>query len=370
MSISVTTKTAIKLFVLCAMLMGLPLLGVVLAGKPVDSFLEFPPRTRYVSHEPFSWTVFLGLALLVSAVVAPFAAHRPDRVMIRPERRFERARRLLPWWGWVGVGVIVVSWIVAWGRFSWVAWFQAHTFAPLWLGYILTVNGLLFGRTGKSPLTHRTAAYLSLFPISAGFWWFFEYLNRFVQNWYYLGEPLDPWSYFWYATLPFSTVLPAVLATRAWLRSVFQFDERFRSFMPVQVSRPRPLAVCVLVIAGIGLSCLGVRPNLLFPLLWISPLLIIVSVKTLLGEPHVFSPASKGDWGGIVTAALAALICGFFWEMWNFWSHARWVYSIPYVHRFPLFEMPLLGYAGYLPFGLECVAAAELFLGRKTVEIF
>jgi hypothetical protein len=40
--------------------------------------------------------------------------------------------------------------------------------------------------------------------------------------------------------------------------------------------------------------------------------------------------------------------------MFNFYSLARWQYSIPYVQVLHLFEMPILGYAGYLPFGLEC----------------
>jgi hypothetical protein len=58
--------------------------------------------------------------------------------------------------------------------------------------------------------------------------------------------------------------------------------------------------------------------------------------------------------------ALAALFCGFFWELWNVGSLAHWQYSIPFVQRFHLFEMPLLGYAGYLPFGLACLAAADI----------
>jgi hypothetical protein len=33
---------------------------------------------------------------------------------------------------------------------------------------------------------------------------------------------------------------------------------------------------------------------------------------------------------------------------------AKWEYTLPFVHRFRIFEMPVLGYAGYLPFGLEC----------------
>ena len=53
----------------------------------------------------------------------------------------------------------------------------------------------------------------------------------------------------------------------------------------------------------------------------------------------------------LAAAALAGLFCGFFWELWNAHSLARWEYTIPWVDRFHLFEMPLLGYAGYLPFG-------------------
>ena len=52
---------------------------------------------------------------------------------------------------------------------------------------------------------------------------------------------------------------------------------------------------------------------------------------------------------------------------------AKWEYSIPYVHRFEIFEMPLVGYAGYLPFGLECAVVAALFglriNGRRSTTL-
>ncbi|MCX5879514.1 MAG: hypothetical protein NTY44_10440 [Deltaproteobacteria bacterium] len=67
----------------------------------------------------------------------------------------------------------------------------------------------------------------------------------------------------------------------------------------------------------------------------------------------------------MLTSELAALLCGLFWEMWNFYSLAKWVYHVPFVQRFHLFEMPLLGYAGYLPFGMECLVVAEMVLKGK-----
>lgn len=55
-----------------------------------------------------------------------------------------------------------------------------------------------------------------------------------------------------------------------------------------------------------------------------------------------------------MSLALAALLCGFFWELWNAFSSPRWAYAVPYVNRFHLFAMPAVGYAGYLPFGPVC----------------
>jgi hypothetical protein len=64
--------------------------------------------------------------------------------------------------------------------------------------------------------------------------------------------------------------------------------------------------------------------------------------------------------------ACAALCCGFFWEMWNAGSYMKWSYRVPLVDAFHIFEMPLLGYAGYLPFGVICGIVVRLvFDGSK-----
>jgi hypothetical protein len=51
--------------------------------------------------------------------------------------------------------------------------------------------------------------------------------------------------------------------------------------------------------------------------------------------------------------------------MWNAHSLAKWEYNIPFVHAFEVFEMPVLGYAGYLPFGLVCVVISQIVLGKE-----
>jgi hypothetical protein len=49
--------------------------------------------------------------------------------------------------------------------------------------------------------------------------------------------------------------------------------------------------------------------------------------------------------------------------MWNFYSYPKWVYRVPFVNFWHIFEMPLLGYLGYLPFALELFALYHLVIG-------
>jgi hypothetical protein len=101
----------------------------------------------------------------------------------------------------------------------------------------------------------------------------------------------------------------------------------------------------------------------------VSPLLILVSFQAFTKKPTVFSPIARGDWRGLLSLALAALICGTFWEMWNYHSLARWTYAVPLVQRFHVFEMRILGYAGYLPFGVTGGVISEMVLGERRVRL-
>ena len=344
--------------VLAGMLLGLPAIGIVLTGEPLGPYLEFPPKTRFVQHAPFSWTAFIAYAVFVMTVAIPIGIRlwKGWRQPIDSKKE----RYPFPWWGWMGLASGTVFWILAWTRMPWFSNLQPHTFFPLWLSYIIVMNALGIRRNGRCLMLNQPTYFLLLFPVSAAFWWFFEYLNRFVQNWYYTGVHFGPGLYFLLATLSFSTVLPAVLSTQEWIYGASTMDTAFRSVLPVRPAKPRVLATVTLGLAATGLLLIGVLPDLLFPLVWVSPLLILSSVRGLMGKNQVLSKIAQGDWRLVISAALAALFCGWFWEMWNFFSLARWEYSVPLVQRFHVFEMPVLGYAGYLPFGLECLAVCLL----------
>jgi hypothetical protein len=350
----------VKFSVLAAMLLGLPLIGVFVAGFPVTRYLEFPPQSRYVQQAPFSWPAFFVIVFLIIASVLPPTIKGIQSYRKTPHPAATPTAGPFPWWGWIGIFTGMIAWILAWTRFAWFAEFQAHTFSPLWFSYILVINALCLRRTGRCLMTERPGFFLLLFPASAAFWWFFEYLNRFVQNWYYVGVQFSPWAYFWYATLPFSTVLPSVLSTRQFLLGAGWISRGYARTRPIALWHPVPAATGCLVLSAAGLAGIGVWPNYLFPFLWISPLLIIIGLQTLMKERHLFWQTAAGDWRGTVAAVLAAIICGGFWEMWNYLSLAKWEYSIPLVQRLHIFEMPLLGYAGYLPFGLACAVIGDM----------
>lgn len=113
---------------------------------------------------------------------------------------------------------MIVGWVLAWTRFEWFAAFQRYPYVIHWGSFIVLLNALCVKRCGRSPLTHHAGPFLLTFPASVLFWWFFEYLNRYVWNWYYVGVPgISATEYVLFASLCFSSVLPGVTSVAAWL---------------------------------------------------------------------------------------------------------------------------------------------------------
>ena len=49
--------------------------------------------------------------------------------------------------------------------------------------------------------------------------------------------------------------------------------------------------------------------------------------------------------------------------MWNYYSYPKWVYHVPLFGFLRVFEMPLLGYLGYVVFAWELFALYHLLAG-------
>jgi len=260
--------------------------------------------------------------------------------------------------GWLGLGLIAIFWPLNWflpgPRSQWA-------FFPLWLGYYLSIDGLVFLRTGTSLFTRSWRKYVGLFLISAPAWWLFEVLNWRVQNWFYDGKELfGDFEYGLMATVAFSTVIPAVFGT-AELMASFRFFQKPRRGPIIRPAGKAPLGF---FIAGwIMLGLLLTWPRFFFPFLWISVYCILEPLNIWLGNRNLAEWTQHGNWRPVLTLWAGVLLTGFFWEFWNFWSYPKWIYTVPFVDFWHIFEMPLLGYGGYLPFALELYALYHLIMG-------
>ena len=387
-------KRVLHYLILAAVLLGVPFACCVLGGHTelIDGLKNFPPRTEdwgfkpellWNHRRPFRWSAFFGLAAFTAWCLWPFVK-RAFRFVLRGEVNGStgqtsrppnrKASNTFPWWGWMGLAVLAGGWILSWNsHFGWFPPLPPRvqvqiSYAPIWAGFILVMNALCVKRSGRSPMTDHPWAYAATFPASSLFWWFFEYLNRYVWNWYYVGiAELSAAEYTLYATVCFASVLPAVCAVAAWLHTFKAFDDCVYDGMArVNLRRPGWCAF-LFVLAATGLAGIVFFPDYAYPLIWISPLTVFVLVQFLLGERSVLDSFAHGNWSVFFRFGLASLICGFCWETWNYFAYAKWVYAVPWVHRFQIWEMPLVGLAGYLPFGVEC-AAVTAWIERRLVD--
>jgi hypothetical protein len=278
--------------------------------------------------------------------------------MSRPS--VQRLRRLgLAPHGWLGLFLISAAWPLNWA----LPGLRTHLlFFPLWLGYALAVDALVLRRRGTSILARSPGDFALLFVYSAPVWWLFEAFNWRTQNWEYLGaDGFSTLTYFLLTTLSFSTVMPAVFETAEFVRSA-AWMRRLSGGPRLAPTRPLLLAM-----VGIGLAMVVLSmslPGYFYPFLWGSAFFLAEPINAWLGRPSLLRYLERGDWQPVVALALGALVCGFFWEFWNFYSYPKWTYHTPGVEFLHIFEMPLLGFLGYPPFGLELYALVHLIAPR------
>ena len=260
-----------------------------------------------------------------------------------------------PLHGTIGIILIAVFWYLNWNlnglRTHWGFFF-------LWLGYILFVDGLVFKIKGSSLLSRSAKKFIFLFLISAPAWWIFEGFNSITQNWRYLGkEYFSDLEYFLLASLSFSTVIPAVFET-AELIATASFTNKFRNWRKIN---PTKNVLVGFILTGIFLfMMIIIFPEIFFPFVWATVFLILEPLNHLIKNKTLFDFWEAGNWKPVVSLAIGCLICGFFWEMWNFYSYPKWEYHLPIANFLHVFEMPVLGYLGYLTFPLELFSIYHL----------
>ena len=201
-------------------------------------------------------------------------------------------------------------------------------FPLAWGGVLVALDGFARWRRGSSPL--RTPSdWIATGVASILVWDIFELVNLRLRNWWYVGVPPDPWASSAFGAISFATVLPAMRLGLVQLGGD-----------PV-VAAPQ-LRGLKLAAGAAMLAAALASPRYAFPLAWIFLWPLFEAVASVRVSARVMA---------------LGLPLGLLWESLN-WRCARgWIYTVPFFDRPKLFEMPLPGYLGYLPFALECAAA-------------
>lgn len=252
-------------------------------------------------------------------------------------------------------------------------------FPLVWFGYILTLDGILARLTGSSIFQRSRRLFYLMIPVSALFWWIFELFDAGVGSWSYVNaEQYRGISFLALASVSFSTVLLAVwesaMVVRLALpvrldrgpRAVFGRGKADANIVLAEESLAPPWLDRLMwssVAAGVASVVLPLLfPKYAFGLIWISLFFLLDPVNYWLGRSSLLAQMAAGCYRTALSFALGTLVCGFFWESWNYWVPMKWVYDVPFVSQWHLFEMPVLGYSGYIPFGLELYAMAAFLL--------
>jgi hypothetical protein len=263
----------------------------------------------------------------------------------------------LKWYGWLGLGVIIVAEVLMFLRVEPVAtWFTPI----VWTGYILFADALALHLRGESLIHDRLREFLMMPWLSLALWLIFEVYNLRLMNWYYIGVPRHPalrnLAYGW----SFATILPAIFETADWLAGVVRF-ERWR-IAPRRFS-PFMWALSFVV----GLAFVTVPPALpsrlsrfLFGFVWLGFIFLVEPINYQMGAPSLFRQWEEGRLGDTLRFLTAGAVCGLLWEFWNYWALAKWIYAVPFLSDIKIFEMPVVGFLGFPPFALECFVLYHL----------
>jgi hypothetical protein len=253
-------------------------------------------------------------------------------------------------WATGQMAAAVVLWVSAiGGRLVGAEPFTSWLYFFAWWPLLLFLDGLLARLTGESLIWQRPREFLRLLFFSVTVWLIFEVFNLWLLNWRYAGMEPRLWLRWPGYALAFATVLPGVLLTSEVL-AAWGVGARFQG-------EPRDWGNWQPAFLLLGVACLilpFLAPHYAFPLIWLAFIFLLDPLLDLMTGDSLTRRFLAGERQQPLCLLLAGLLCGIWWEMWNYPSPARWVYTLPVLNFGKIFEMPVLGFLGFLPFALEC----------------
>jgi hypothetical protein len=247
----------------------------------------------------------------------------------------------------IGAGVVLALTGVAamMGQLRLLANFS---YPVIWWGVLLLLDVWNARRWGSVPMHGNGRHFVAVtLPLSVLFWLVYEFLNLRFPQWRYVGEPEGAWVQMLFGFIAYGTVIPIIVELQWWI-----IGPEPRWVLPdamVQGFRRRR-ALCLATGAAMLALPAFVRIFWLNQLMWIAPAVLLAP---FLPVSCGHSPRRVATFAGSVAAA--GIGGGLLWELFNYWSPAKWKYLVmPGAAH--LFEMPLAGYLGFVPFAFSTVA--------------
>jgi hypothetical protein len=253
----------------------------------------------------------------------------------------------IPAYGWVGLASMAVFQVLLFVAPGQVI---GLLFTPLqWTGLILFLDGWRRQRRGTSLIADHFPEFLMLCVISIGSWVIFEGYNELLKNWRYLNLPDNRLLRFAGYTWAFATISPGMFLIYETLTDLLPGADR--------ATYPRLPNAVFWPFVVFGAACLVVP--LIWPSTWMTPLVwmgfafFLDPINGRLGDRSILSEFFTGQFRSMPIFFLSGLVAGLLWEFWNYWALTRWEYDVPYLGHVKLFEMPILGFLGFMPFIIE-----------------
>ena len=305
---------------------------------------------------------------------------------------------------WLGLAIVIVSEAATIAQ---IEPFWSWNTPIAWTGFIICADAIVFRASGDSWLRSAPREFAWLALASIPLWVMFEGFNVVIRNWRYVGLPENPaLRYFGYAW-SFATIWPA-LFVGADLVSVVRGSQRAggarlaearaesrasggesrgpggmvgsgsgSSAQPLNANPTNPpapsaYAALVSVVAG---ALMVAAPFLVSRELarymaapvWLGFIFLLDPINARRGAASLWTDWRAGRRDRLINLVLSGFLCGVLWEFWNYWSRAKWIYSVPIMENLKLFEMPLPGYLGFPAFAVECFT---MYVFVRTVLLF
>ncbi|HVM59249.1 MAG TPA: hypothetical protein VMV72_00145 [Verrucomicrobiae bacterium] len=268
-------------------------------------------------------------------------------------------RHRFPRYGTVGLIVLLLMetaiFCAQTGVFPDFSWWQITTVATpvCWWAYILIIDAWIYQRRGTSLLTARRGSLVIQCILSIIFWCLFEAYNRVMPGWRYINLPADLSARFLGYAIAFATIMPGMFLTCELFQSYDAFE---RAWMPrVRWSRGGLVGSAVMGALFVLVPPFMPTParGYLWAFVWMGWFFLLEPFNYWRGMPSIYRDWQQGDPSRMLQLFAAGAVCGLLWEFWNMWAYTKWVYIFPLGQNVKYFQMPLVGFLGFLPFALE-----------------